>query len=285
MEVKAHLMETIHYIRLPYRILLAFACGCAIIFTGQTFDYRLAFANPFFYAVIFLSCSVSFLLINFIHNQTVRLDRKVKWKENPIKRSLLQFLIGVALPATFDVVFYFCYNLATLTKMSWPDFLLLDLPLVVSFLLLFNCTYVIIYLATHGSKSKSDEVRKDKVLGISYNGTHIKLNVETDVILLARSGKLISIITVSGSRYQTPESISKLALSLSETSLIQISRSVIVNVNCVKGYRTGTKRDTLEILMKPKYHELVEKLDAELFRVTKEHIINFKRNLEKTSIL
>lgn len=285
-------MQTIAYNNKKLRITCAFVASFYILFHGRPINLVKAFTSPGFYVAFAVSFSISLVLVYTVHQVTVWLDKSSRWRSEPIKRSLLQFLMGIILPALVDLLLISIHFHAMGQNIVDNGFLLIDFPIILFLIILFNLYYLIHYLLLTESKvpiqqadqnnqhhDESLETPEASVLTIDHNGRLLKFNAAEDILYFCRQGKYVRLITFYGNEYPTDETLGSLAEQFKDSNFLPINRSVILNLAAVREFRDGHKRHTLELVFKDKFKNLLEHQDMNQFVVTKEHISKIKKKL------
>jgi|GEM_PF-5222844 len=231
-----------------------------------------------FYIAVIVSFLLAYLLAYLAEFITNRLDQTHPVYKRKFLRVVYQLLLGVILLLILDMMLMIIYFSAFGQMFPVIDFMIRDFPIIFLFLMLLNYYYLRIS-PTRFEAETIQESAVEHALEINYNGTFIRLNPSSDILYLQRQGKLVRVITVAGKEYPIPDKIANLSKQFQFT-LCQINRSTIVNPRVLKGYLSGVRRDTLQILFKVEYDDLIKNLKQEHFRVTKEHILDFKQSLK-----
>ncbi|PWN64126.1 LytTR family DNA-binding domain-containing protein [Chryseobacterium viscerum] len=274
-------MKTIAYNNKKLRITGAFAASFYILFHGRSINLVKAFTSPGFYVALAISFAISFLLTYTVHIITVWLDKRSPWRSEPVKRSLLQFLLGVILPATADLMLISIYFHTLEQNIIDNGFLLIDFPVIVAFIVFMNLYYVIHYILLTepkptieyiGEIDQNSENIETKTLTIDHSRQYLQFDIRQEILYFYRFRKHVKLFAVNGEEYPVKETLGSLAQQFKDCSFIQINRSVVLNFSIVEDYRPGLKRNTLELIFNNKYSNLLEDQHQDQFVVTKEHI-------------
>ncbi|SHM58747.1 LytTR family transcriptional regulator DNA-binding domain-containing protein [Chryseobacterium polytrichastri] len=274
-------MKTIAYNNKKLRIITALAAAFFIVFHGRPLNLLKAFTSLSFYTAVTVSFVISLLLVYTIHIVTIWLDKRSGWRLEPVKRSLLQFLLGVLLPAVTDVLLISSYFELLGQNIFDNGFLLVDFPVIVFFIIFLNLYYVIHYLLLSDSKTipdytkevnQYDENIKTKKLTVDNSGLYLEFDVQQEILYFYRFRKHVKFTAFNGEEYSFKETLGSAAEQFKDCSFIQINRSVVLNFNIVEDYQPGLKRNTLEIIFENKYFNLLKNENMDRFVVTKEHI-------------
>ncbi|ASS47640.1 MAG: hypothetical protein A3D31_17600 [Candidatus Fluviicola riflensis] len=245
-----------------------------ILIHGLKFDVIVqSFTIPAFYLAILISFSITLLLVYLIHRVTIWLDKEHDWRKNYKERLWWQFLFAFILPSLIDLGLISFHSMIMGIDFSESPFLLYDYPMIVLFILLINMYYVIRYLFLTDSRKTYSKEKIEKLV-IDYNGVYAELIPESELICFYRSNHLIRFVTIDREYETRGESISELEQTFSSRGFMQINRSTIINMTFVKGYSSGQKRDTLNVIFKSGID--VSKIDPAVFIVTDKFLGSFK---------
>lgn len=285
-------MKTIDDIFRIARIVISISAAFFIVINGRWSQLNEAVISPSFYLAVLVSFYITYSLLYLIHTVSIRLDKRLDWKENYILRPLFQILLGITIPLLLTVLFAALYISATGQSFDASGYWDKDFPFISSFIVLVNGFYVIqyflspkipqIYLRSTTEEDTGGKffgVKELETITIQYNGNHVVLNLLSDILYFHRDGKLVKLQTVTGTEYSILKTISSLVEELPTNVYCQISRSTIVNTTFIKGYSV-LRRDSLQVRFKPKYHPIIKDRDNDRYRVTKEHIENLKSHVE-----
>ncbi|TRW21478.1 hypothetical protein FMM05_20220 [Flavobacterium zepuense] len=139
-------MENTTYRNKWFRLLAALAGSLIIVFNGRPFDLIAALAVPIFYPAFIVNFLVALLLVHAIHKVTLHLDKMCPWEEDPIVRLSYQINLGLLAPAFIDVVIISIYFLALGQDIRTNNFFLIDFPIVILLLLIWNAYYCLHYM-------------------------------------------------------------------------------------------------------------------------------------------
>lgn len=138
---------TIRYNNLAFRIVGSLVVSIFITLFGTGSSLFIALKYPSFYLVVGLSFLVALLLTYCVHYVTIRLDNNFDWQRKPYRRAGLQLSLGVLLPvvlAYYIMMLYFKYFDGR--DIHDSQYMLIDFPHMVYFIIMLNLYYVIHYL-------------------------------------------------------------------------------------------------------------------------------------------
>lgn len=284
-------MNKLKYQPLWFRISLAIFASLFILFYGRPLDIIGSFGMPEFYPVLILSTVISSLMIETVHYVTLLLDKRDPWIDQWPERAVLQLCLGILVPLGFDLFVFSVYFQFLDQDITKNGFFFTDFPIIVCFILLLNCYYIlhffIWYAHSNGNEanrviekgSDSENVGRESIMNVQYNSTTVNLDVIKDVQYFYRDNKTVKVKTVNGNIYALPYSIAHLNDTYESFGFCQINRGMVINLRIIKGYQIGQKRDTLDLIIKPVYANLVDDL-SESFVVTKDNIEKFKSHFD-----
>jgi len=255
-----------------------------LLFHGRPVNILEAATSPGFYIAFAVSASVALLLVYVVHTTDRYLNKKYDWRTATFERAMLQVLLGVITPALIDLVLLYVYFNILGQNIIDNGFLLIDYPIIICFILILNLYYLIYYFFTSETESTflfnyeghdyinveiKDTTEKNYI--VNQNGKEILLD-HYDIFCFYRNAKHVILFTMHKEEYAIKEPLSTVTRQLSGGNFQQINRSIVLNLDTVKGYNIGKKRHTLELVFKEKYTGLVEHMGTYQFVVTKENI-------------
>lgn len=275
-------MDSINYNNRKLRIGAALVASIYIVLHGRLNLILTALTSLSFYIALTVSFSIALLLVYYVHKITIVLDEHVGWRSDPVKRSILQFIIGIIIPSFIDIIFVWIYFTALGKNIMEIGFFLIDFPIIIAFLTILNLYYLIHYLLLTESKEIKDHSKgaieniHSKKLTIEHGGATIQFVVTQDILYFYRFRNRVNLFAFNGKEYHVKETLGAVAEQFKDCGFIQINRSLVLNFSIVEHYQTGTKRNTLELIFNKKYFSLLESQGIDRFVVTKEHIEQVK---------
>lgn len=281
-------MKTIDDIFRIARIVISISAAFFIVINGRWSQVHEMFVSPSFYVAVFISFFICYILMYFIHFISHRLDRRWSWDKKPFRRIILQILGGVVPPVLFDVLFAVAFIITTGRDFMTSGFIERDLGVILSFIILVNGFYPLYfflskYLLSDPFAEEHANLITAESFVVDYNGNHISLNPEADILYLYREGRLIKIKSPTGQIYSICDTIIGVLDHLPSHCFCQINRGVIVNMSFIKGYSL-CKRNNIQARFKTEYHNIIKERDDDRYKVTKDHVEEFKnlfQNIEK----
>ncbi|MCY1662574.1 LytTR family transcriptional regulator DNA-binding domain-containing protein [Chryseobacterium sp. SL1] len=280
-------MDSIHYNNRKLRIGAALAASVYIVLHGRINLFFKAVISVGFYVAVTVSFIIALLLVYYVHSVTIWLDKILDWRNSPVKRSTLQLVLGVITPTFLDIFFISIYFSIIGQNILENGFFLIDLPIIISFLIILNLYYLIHYLLLTEPKNivsiskDSREPIQSKTLAIEGDGTMMQFDVGQDILYVYRFKNHVNLFAFNGKEYPMKETLATVAEQFTDCGFIQINRSLALNFSIVEGYQPGPRRNTLELIFKRKYSGLLESQGIDRFIVTKEHIEKVKDFFER----
>ncbi|UUC44179.1 LytTR family DNA-binding domain-containing protein [Flavobacterium cerinum] len=273
------------------RVVVAIIASLFILFYGRPLDLVRSFGSMQFYPVFIVSSLVSFAMVEMTHQFTRWLDRRDPWSYQWQERAILQFTLGVQVPLIFDVFLFSVYFAYYGIDITQNGFFSKDFPLIASFMLLLNAYYAVRFYFAYGTKSRDEilvlenssaevtGVDSSDLMRIENNGITINLDLGKDIILFAYINRQLRVYDREGKIYPVKDKLTNLINELEDKGYCQINRSTIVNLEAVKGYKIGAKRNTLELFIVTDLDEIDEDKRPNL-TVTGENIDDFKSKFD-----
>lgn len=265
-------MSRVKYNNTRFRVVMSFVASLYILLHGHNLGVIVrAFSTPSFYIALGISFLITLFLVYLVHKITVWLDKRHDWRTHFWERILWQAIFAVLVPVLIDLGLISIYSAFIGENFIQRRFLLVDFPIIVSFIVLFNMYYVIRYLLL--TESIKNEPKKHKPFKVDYNGTFAEIDPELEIVCFFRSGNLIKVLT-QGRTFETRGySITDLENEFKERGFMKISRSTIINLKFVQGYATA-KRDTIKVLFHPTIE--VFGIDEDVLLVKEKQVQIFK---------
>ncbi|WP_286920393.1 LytTR family DNA-binding domain-containing protein [Flavobacterium sp. UBA4197] len=219
---------------------------------------------------------MAFAMVEFIHYCSVKLDRRFSWRSQFSKRAIRQIGLGILVPLTIDVIAYAIHFNSIGQDIRTNGFLRFDIYLITAFLVIIN----LYYLAYNLWYSKPEQTNSDEeIFKVSNSGITVNLDLRKDIILFAYINRQLRVYDREGKIYPVKDKLANLIKQLEDKGYCQINRSTIVNLEAVKGYKIGAKRNTLELFIVTDLDEIDEDKRPNL-TVTGENIDDFKSKFD-----
>ncbi len=135
---------TVRYNNVIFRLTGSLCAAVFITLYGKGTGLLVAMKYPSFYLQVALSFSVAFFLTLLCHYSTTVLDKHFDWLSKPVRRSGLQVVFGIMIPALaayYIMLLYFHYFDGRDIHAS--GYMLVYFPHTIYFIIFFNLYYVI----------------------------------------------------------------------------------------------------------------------------------------------
>lgn len=192
---------------------------------------------PHFYTALFPSFGITLIVSEIIYISTKVLDHYFVWTNNWYYRILLQFLMCVIIPVLIVCFWAKEYFIDKGVVIDQTNYLKYDITVVVCFILLLNCYYLINYLI----KVKFEQQKK------KLSNYHQAEHMEVAVIYIEQ--KISMAINFEGKYSTWPKTLKESLDSLPASDYFLINRSEIIHRDCIESYVPGDSR-TLVISLK-----------------------------------
>lgn len=274
-------MKTIRRRDILLRIGASALVSIFIVLNGRWHQFTIAISAPDFYFALFISFLVAFFLLYLVRIGNTFLDREHPWEKHLMLRAFFQFILCFIVPTILDISIIAVYFRITSSEFNVTDYLMHDYPIIAMLLILLNSYYTIKHFSgpSHAPIQQQDQPA-GQLMNLSRGRTLITVNVQTDILYCCRMAKRVQIYIRDGQRFVVEDSLRQLSEQFSESELLQINRSTIINMAIVQGYTKGVRRDTLQIIIKEPYAELPAMQNLTLFAVTKEYMEPFKAKID-----
>lgn len=278
------------YLKRSSQLAISFVAALYITFHGRPLNFGEAILCWDFYSAFLPSLGVAYAMVWIVQFFSIWLDQIVLWTEKFWPRFILQIVLGFILPSLLDMFVFYVIFASTGRANIFGDFLLIDYPMVVSFVALMNMFYVLLFYrhqhkraleiiaseisteieSNDSSIEKVEKEKEETSLSVEYYGRLYELDVRKDIIMFATVNKQVRVFTMANKSYPINLSLSVLREKYTSLKYCQISRGVIINMSVVSSYQTGEKRDTLELILDENKLNLIP--NSTYLIVTKENI-------------
>jgi hypothetical protein len=275
-------MEPGKYLNKKIRLLIAFIGALFSVLYGRLDEFLLAFATLLFYIALFFSFFIALLIISLTHYAWEWFAKGGVPGPGIIFKLLF---IGYVTPVMVDFILMGLYYALRRQNIFSNGYIGNDFIVVNILVLALNAIYLLQYLFTAISKSdKNKEVASDAGIStesftVKHRSNYVRLK-QADIIVCYRMSRKSEIITNGKGTFTSSQALSQISDQLNRSFFRQINRSVVINLNTVKGYTKGAKRDVLEIVIKKDFQPFFTGFSPEQLSVTKEYKEAFKQAFE-----
>lgn len=127
--------------------------------------------------------------------------------------------------------------------------------------------------------SQKDKSTENDTLLLEHKGLHVYFKLH-DILYFYRNGKNVYFMTEDGHEYLFNLTIGSLVDRYGKNGFIRINRGMVINSRIIIGYKVGSRKNTLQLMINERYSGLILTLGAEQFQVTKEYISTFRSSLQ-----
>lgn len=192
-----------------------------------------------FYVKLLAAFLIACFFIEFVHLVTIQLDKVYDWKEKPLIRLTLQFLLGMLLPGIIDILFlsiyrwYFGLTVASEISSSHSSFPMMALPVF-----LFNIYYLFYYHILRKQESSIPSKAKTEILLIQQGTKTIPIQL-SDIRFIYHLERMNYLLTVNETSYFLNETLDELERKLPEQDFIRINRKMIIHYRACLHFRSN----------------------------------------------
>lgn len=282
-------MGPVQYKNRKFRLFGAFAASLFMLIYGKPFDIGRALGSSGFYLSLAISFAAGLILVEFVHSITVKLDKKYGWRTMFTERLIAQALLAVLIPTAIDFLFFSVYFRILGQCVYENGFFHIDLPAVTGFLTLLSFYYCLRYwmltdkrnvqeqleLAMTADRENKQHSHQEDTVCMEYKGERIYFNLE-NILYFYRLGRNVYFVIKDGQQYPIHFTIGSLEDRYGKNGFIRINRGMIINIKIIIGYKPGTRKNTLQLIIHENYNDTISELGKEQFQVTKEYMTAFR---------
>lgn len=192
-----------------------------------------------FYIKLLAAFLITGFFIEFIYRVTVQLDKFYDWKEKPLIRIALQFLLGMLLPGIIDYLFlsiyqwYFGLTFAPATPNSHSSFPMMALPVF-----LFNIYYLFYYHILR-KKEKTTPTKSDKEILLVQQGIKtIPLQLQ-EIRYIYHKDRINYLVTTTQTPYFLNETLDELERKLPSQDFFRVNRKMIIHYRACNHFKSN----------------------------------------------
>ena len=267
-------MQSHHFRSIWFYLTICFLAALFVNMRDRWHQIGDAIFNPAFHYAFLISFAVALILLLMVNSFNAILEESFPIRKKFWQRIVLQIIFPLGLPIFVDLVILIIYS--DFFNISIEALMERDFQYGCLFLSLMNI-YHLVYAYRDQSLKETSEV----VLTIKHNGVNINLNVATDILFVYKYGRKTMVCTISGNRYSTADTISKLKEAYQSEGLFQVNPSALINLRMLTGHEPGTKLKTLTPLFKPQFQDKISSSNLEKLVVTRNFMSGFKKEMEK----
>lgn len=214
----------------------------------ETIFQRLS--SKYFYIDLAGGFIIAFILWEIVRFGTRYLDKKISWTANPVKRTLLQLLIGVLLPSLFSFIFTLLWMRIAydqdIFKTTW---LYNEFYTVIIIILFINLIYFSWWLYLVWKQQQDLILSTDNKIGLSDQQSPyetIEVTKAGKTILLPQNNIAYSYLNngycyikpFEGESFVTTYTLDELTKMLSQTHHFRVNRQILISKKACKAYKS-----------------------------------------------
>lgn len=221
------------------RILLCIVAAFLVAMYGMGARFLDTLNGRSFYVKLLAAFLIAGFFIEFVHLVTVRLDRVYDWKEKPLMRLALQFLLGMLLPGIIDYLFlsiyqwYFGLAITHENPNAQSSFPMMTLPVF-----LFNIYYLFYYHILRNQESKAPGQSHPEILLIQQGTKTIPLPLQ-HIRYIYHRDRINFLITVDQTSYYLNETLDELERKLPANDFFRVNRRMIIHYQACLHFRSN----------------------------------------------
>jgi len=206
---------------------------------GTGARYLDTFSKSPFLIKLLAAFLIACFFIEFVHQVTIQLDKSFDWKEKPLRRATLQFVLGVILPGVIDLLFLSIYqwygNIQSVTeeKSSLGSFPIVALPIF-----LFNIYYLFHYQILRNQEVKQTKKTSNQNLLVQQGTKFIPIPVQ-DIRYIYHQDRVNYLISKDNARFILNETLEELELKLPSHDFFRINRKMIIHYQSCQHFRSN----------------------------------------------
>lgn len=244
----------------PNRILLVRVAASLVgahflVSFGEQYHFFELLLDPEYYTSLAGSFLIAFILLTIVHYINGKLDANYDWLENLYRRSLLQFLFGLAIPAIIAyllaAVYFGIHGILILDTV----YLQYDFPVVVILLVIVNLLYIMHYMYRRSKASDRLETVVKSDFLVHKAGKNILLPIEAIAYFFHHEGDNY-VRTSEGEQFLVTQSLDQVQRLLPDKIFFRANRQVIVNRQACE-YFEPIENGKLQLIVKPGYADRI----------------------------
>jgi len=288
--------QSIKYEAVWVRSIVALIGALVVVNQGQWSLLIVSFGYTSTYIALGGSFIMAFLLISYIRWTYLVLDPRISWHEDWPARTVLQLILGVAVPTAVDMAVMYLVTLYTVGYTDWLKFLEDNLPIVIILLLLLNASYTawnVLVIAINGRREMSpvnndildSDIRKSLSSGIAdslpvmHGGIRIMVRT-ADILFCFKNEQQVVIVTRAG-RYTRTTTVKEIYSKLDDKVFFLVGRSLIIRLSTIESHRSNIERRTIEFNLKEEYSGYLDRHERALLSVPRKRRDAFISEFER----
>ncbi|KYG79323.1 hypothetical protein AWW67_13180 [Roseivirga seohaensis] len=247
----------VSYNDLYFRLMVAVIGALLVTEFGGNASIFDRLLSKYFYQEFFSSLLIALTLIECIARATRYLDSKYDWEKRPVMRTVLQIILGVALPGLIDffmaAIYFKVFGLSILKD---TNYMVYAFPYIMIMLVLFNLYYLSYYfflrsrqiseMQKQGFNKASEEIQ---TIMVHQGSKHMALKTE-DICYVQRENSYNYLHSYKGDSYLTPHALDDLQKMLPSRMFFRVNRQTIVHYKALKHFEPASY-GKLELFLSP----------------------------------
>ena len=208
--------------------------------------------SVYFYTDLFGGFVIALLLWETLRFVIRFLDKGYSWGEQPLKRTFLQIMFGVALPSLLSFVFTLLFmKLAYNQDIFKTNWLYNEFYVVILVIVLINVLYFTwwLYLEWKEQKSNALELANQGTETVAVKAPHVPVSIEVTkagkTIILPQEQIAYAFLnngycylkTFPGEGYLTSYTLDEISRNLGEQDFFRVNRQILINRKTCRTYR------------------------------------------------
>ncbi|PZX59346.1 LytTR family transcriptional regulator [Algoriphagus ratkowskyi] len=182
-----------------------------------------------FYIKLLATIFIAGFFLEFVHRITVKLDKVYDWKERPLVRLTLQFILGVFLPGMIDFFFLSVYKwYFELTSIHENPGSHSNVSAMILPVFLFNLYYLFYYHILRRKDTKTQIKDENELLLIQQGNRTIPVLLK-DIRYIYHKDRLNYLIISGDTRYFLSEPLDELERQLPDRDFFRVNRKMIIH--------------------------------------------------------
>lgn len=135
------------------------------------------------------------------------------------------------------------------------------------------------FMLSHKNEEADNQHSLSEDIWVNFNTTHLKFNIASEICFFHSEDSSTNIYTHSGRNFKVKYALCHYEELYHGKLFFQINRSTLININVIRGYKSGANRTLILILELPFTPN--EKLMPEIITVSREKTAELKTWLQK----
>ena len=212
-----------------FRVLLCILSAFLIAMYGSSAHYLDSISSRSLPVKFVAALFITAFFLQFVYRVTVRLDNDFDWKEKPLGRLALQFLLGILLPGSIDYIFLNLYK--WYFGLSTGDELVASqggLPLMIMPVFLFNIYYFAYYHLLRRKEKKKGPRTSRKTLLVNQGNRTVPIPLH-EIRYIYHLDRINILVTAESKEFVLSETLDELDNILPKREFFRLNRKAIIH--------------------------------------------------------